>query len=110
MNNFEATLAILTEGKKKCCADSGTDKCKCSAGEPCCVTIEKDKSTGEYRVPAKDGKEKGACYEDDKEAAVGTCKSIYGPDVKIKFKTVPEFVGGKYEDKKAKKKPAAKKK
>jgi hypothetical protein len=110
-NNFDLTLGILREGKKKCCADSGTDKCKCTSGEPCCCTIEKDKSTGEYRVPAKNGNEKGACYEDDKEAAVGTCYAMYGDDCKIKFKLVPEFVGGKYDERKAKKKkPVSKKK
>ena len=61
------------------------------------VTIEKDSSTGEYRVPAKDGYENGAAYTDDKQDAIGICKKVYGNDVDIKFRTVREFVGGKYE-------------
>jgi ribosome modulation factor len=66
------------------------------------ITIEK--SQGEYRVPAKDGREEGACYDTDKESAIGTAKKIYGDDVEIKYRSVPEFVGGKYEDKKKGKK------
>ena len=92
MNNFQKTLDVLTEAK-----DAKS------------ITIEKDGSTGEYRVPAQDGKEAGATYTDDKQDAIDTAKSIYGDDVKIKFRSVAEFVGGKYEDK-PKKKAAPKKK
>lgn len=97
MNNFDRTLNILTENKE----------------EVVKVTIEKDSSTGEFRVPAKDKSEKGAYYTDDKQDATDTAKKIYGEKVKISFKSVPEFVGGKYEDKpkkKAAKKPVVKKK
>ena len=59
------------------------------------VTIEK--SQGEFRVPAKDGYEDGACYTEDKQDAIDTAKHIWGSDVQIKFRSVPEFVGGKYE-------------
>jgi hypothetical protein len=59
------------------------------------VTIEK--SQGEYRVPAKDGYEDGAAYTDDKDDAIATAKRVFGKDVEIKFRSVPEFVGGKYE-------------
>jgi hypothetical protein len=63
----------------------------------CTITIEKDSSTGEFRVPAEDGYEDGASYTDDKNDAIKTCKKRYGKDCVIKFRSVPEFVGGKYE-------------
>lgn len=59
------------------------------------VTIEK--ADGEYRVPAEDGYENGAHYTDDKEDAIAVAKKVFGDDVEIKFRSVPEFVGGKYE-------------
>lgn len=63
----------------------------------CTITIEKDSSTGEYRIPAKDGYEDGAYYTSEKLDAVDTCKTRYGKNCIIKFRSVPEFVGGKYE-------------
>jgi predicted transport protein len=60
------------------------------------VTIEKS-SDGEYRVPAEDGYENGAYYTDDKKDATGTAKKVFGDDVVVKFRSVSEFVGGKYE-------------
>jgi hypothetical protein len=59
------------------------------------VTIEK--SQGEFRVPAEDGYEDGAYYTSDKEDAIGTAKKVFGNDVAIKFRSVSEFVGGKYD-------------
>jgi hypothetical protein len=59
------------------------------------ITIEK--ADGEYRVPAEDGYEDGAAYTDDKDDAIAIAKKIYGKDVEIKYRSVPEFVGGKYE-------------
>jgi hypothetical protein len=59
------------------------------------ITIEK--ADGEFRVPAKDGYEDGAYYSDDKEDAIAVAVEMYGQDVEIKFRSVPEFVGGKYE-------------
>lgn len=103
MNNFDRTLHILREGKEP---------------EVIKVVIEKDRSTGEYRVPAPDGREEGASYTDDKQDAIDTAKAMYkGKEIKIAFRTVAEFVGKKYQtekekakDAKAKKKPAKKKK
>lgn len=96
MNNFQKTLTVLTEG-------DSTDQIK--------VVIEKDKSTKEYRVPAPNGKEAGAYYTDDRQDAVDTAKDMYKKQgsINITFKSVEEFVGSKYTDKKAKK-PAPKKK
>lgn len=65
------------------------------------VTIEK--SQGEYRVPSEDGYEDGAYYDNDKESAIAVAKKTFGDDVVIKFRSVPEFVGGKYEKMRPKK-------
>lgn len=59
------------------------------------VTIEK--SQGEYRVPSEDGYEDGAYYTDDKEDAVAVAKKVFGDNVEIKYRSVAEFSGGKYE-------------
>lgn len=59
------------------------------------VTIEK--SQGEYRVPSEDGYEDGAYYTVDKKDAEGVAFKVFGKDIIIKFRSVPEFVGGKYE-------------
>jgi len=67
------------------------------------ITIEKDSSTGEYRVPAEDGYEDGAYYTADRVDAIDTCKAMHGKDVVITFRSVPEFVGGKYEKYRSKK-------
>lgn len=63
----------------------------------CTIAIEKDSSTGEFRVPAEDGYEDGAYYTDDKKDAIDTCKTRYGKTCQITFRSVKEFVGGKYE-------------
>jgi hypothetical protein len=63
----------------------------------CTIAIEKDSSTGEFRVPAEDGYEDGAYYTDDKKDAIDTCKTRYGKECNITFRSVKEFVGGKYE-------------
>lgn len=56
------------------------------------VTILKDSSTGEYRVPAKDGKEAGAYYTDDKQDAIDTAKMMYkDTELTVKFRTVSDF-------------------
>jgi len=60
-------------------------------------TITIEKSQGEFRVPSDDGYEDGAYYTDSKEDAVATAQKVFGPDIIIKYKSVPEFVGGKYE-------------
>jgi hypothetical protein len=60
------------------------------------VVIEKSRD-GEFRVPAPDGYENGAYYTDDKTDAVGTAKKMYGALMIAKFRSVPEFSGGKYE-------------
>lgn len=85
INNFDKILKILSEKVLK--EDHGS----------CTITIEKDSSTGEFRVPAEDGYEDGAYYTDDKKDAIDTCKTRYGKVCVIKFRSVPEFVGGKYE-------------
>ena len=59
------------------------------------VTIEK--SQGEYRVPSEDGYEDGAYYTNDRDDAIGVAKKVFGADIDIKYRSVPEFVGGKYE-------------
>jgi hypothetical protein len=61
------------------------------------ITIEKDSSTGEYRVPSEDGYEDGAYYTDDKKDAEGVAFKVFGKDIIIKYRSVREFVGGKYE-------------
>lgn len=71
---------------------TNTDKLK----EVNSVTIEKS-SDGEYRVPADDGFEDGAHYTDDKDDAIAVAKKVFGDNVQIKYRSVPEFVGGKYE-------------
>ena len=60
-------------------------------------TITIEKSQGEFRVPAPDGYEDGAYYTDSKEDAAGTAQKVFGPDIIIKYRSVAEFVGGKYE-------------
>jgi hypothetical protein len=61
------------------------------------VTIEKSQD-GEFRVPAQDGFENGAYYTTDRKDAISTCVSMYKPNTPvITFRTVTEFVGGKYE-------------
>lgn len=126
MNNFDKTLMLLKEGtiknpkcpscKKELYRGKNMTSYMCN-NEDCpkyefmfkdkdvlkedneikTITIEKDSSTGEYRVPAPDGYENGATYTDDMQDAIDTAKSIYGKDVIIKFRSVREFVGGKYE-------------
>lgn len=64
------------------------------------ITIEK--ADGEYRVPAEDGYEDGAYYTNDKLDAMSVAQKVFGKDVIIKFRSVPEFVGGKYEKMKPK--------
>lgn len=59
------------------------------------VTIEKSLD-GEYRVPAEDGYENGAYYTDDREDAIDTAIHIYGANAQIKFRSVREFYGPKY--------------
>lgn len=73
--DFLQTLTLLTESKV--------------------ITIEK--SNGEYRVPSEDGYEDGAHYTDDKDDAIAVAKKVFGSNITIKFKSVFEFVGGKYE-------------
>jgi hypothetical protein len=120
-SNISKVLAIL-EGKKQKCKECGKDltskyKTGWGAYDTCMdldckeygkivkplkedlnegtVTIEK--ADGEYRVPAEDGYEDGAYYTDDKEDAVSTAKKVFGDDATIKFRSVPEFAGGKYD-------------
>lgn len=59
------------------------------------ITIEKEPD-GEYRVPSEDGYEDGASYTDYKEDAIAIAKRVFGKDVEIKFRSVPEFTGAKY--------------
>lgn len=52
------------------------------------VWIVKDPSTGEFRVPAPNGKESGAYYTDDKEDAMSTAEDMYkNESVIIRFKS-----------------------
>ena len=101
MNNFDLTLSILTEAKK-CCENSGTDKCKCA---PTKITISK--CDGEFRVPAPNGKEAGAYYTDDKEDAIASAKAMYKND---ELKTVVKACAEFPTDRKPKKKKKAAKK
>lgn len=81
MNNFDHLLKNLTEAK-----------------EPLADKITIEKYNGEYRIPAPDGYEDGAAYTDDKEDAISTAKTMYkNPDLKITFRSVSSFEGGKYE-------------
>ena len=56
------------------------------------VTILKNISTGEYRVPGPAGTEAQAYYTDDRQDAVGTAKHMWkGYDIIFTFRHVPDF-------------------
>lgn len=59
--------------------------------EPKKVTILKNTSTCEYRVPGPAGTEAQAYYTDDKRDAIGTAQHMYGKDIQIGFRGVPDF-------------------
>ena len=42
--------------------------------------------TGEHRVPGPDGTEAQAYYTDDRQDAIETARSIYGPRVSLRFR------------------------
>ena len=42
----------------------------------------------DYRVPARDGREAGAYYTDDREDAIGTARHMWGADVAISWRKV----------------------
>lgn len=52
------------------------------------VTIKKNVSYNEYRVPGKSGNEASAYYTDDKDDAIATARAEHGNDIIIKFKSV----------------------
>jgi len=58
--------------------------------EPKTITICKNVTYGEYRVPGRKGTEASAYYTDDKEDAVATAKAEHGKNVVIKFRSVRE--------------------
>ena len=59
------------------------------------VTILKNSSTGEYRVPGPAGTEAQAYYTDDKQDAIGTAehmwKGIAGQDFTLKIRSISDF-------------------
>ena len=56
------------------------------------ITILKDTSTGEYRVPGPAGTEAQAYYTDDRNDAIGTAQHMWkGHDISITFKHIPDF-------------------
>ena len=56
------------------------------------VTILKNTSTGEYRVPGPAGTEAQAYYTDDRQDAVGTAKHMWKSyDIVFTFRHVPDF-------------------
>ena len=58
--------------------------------EPKTITIRKNISFNEYRVPGKRNTEASAYYTEEKEDAVLTAKDMHGKNVIIKFKSVRE--------------------
>ena len=58
--------------------------------EPKTITIRKNVTYGEYRVPGRKSTEAAAYYTDDKEDAVATAKAEHGKNVVIKFRSVRE--------------------
>lgn len=93
MNNFNKTLNILNEKFEYTFSDEQLIK----ENKQKMVTIEKSSVTKEYRVPSEDGYENGAAYTDDKQEAIAIAKRVFGSDCIIKFRSVFEFCGGKYE-------------
>jgi hypothetical protein len=55
------------------------------------ITITRLVDWGEFRVPGPDGTEAQAYYTDDREDAIGTARAIYGPDVRITFRSKRDF-------------------
>jgi len=56
------------------------------------VTILKDSSSGEFRVPGPSGTEASAYYTDSKSDAEGTAKRMWNDsNIQINFRTVPDF-------------------
>ena len=58
--------------------------------EPKTITIRKNISLNEYRVPGKRNTEASAYYTEEKEDAVLTAKDMHGKNVIIKFRSVRE--------------------
>jgi hypothetical protein len=55
---------------------------------PKTITIRKNLTYNEYRVPGKKGTEASAYYSDDKEDAILTAIAEHGKNIIIKFKSV----------------------